>query len=86
MDSKKYVSYDNLVEYDALMKSDIEKKDTAVLNTVARAYETLTGSEEKLESAKTYTDEKLAVYEFVTTDDIDTICGSSIVSASEVSV
>ena len=37
-----------------------------------------------LSSAKTYTDEQVANYEFITTDDIDTICGTTIQLASEV--
>ena len=31
MESKKYVSYENLIEYDSLMKSEIDEKDANIL-------------------------------------------------------
>lgn len=77
---KKFLSLPRLQEYDALLKQEIDTNDTATLNS-AKSY-----SDGNLNTSKTYTDTKVQNYEFITVEEIDAICGTSIAMASEVEV
>lgn len=52
-------------------------------NVITTTYETVTNAQTKYDEIDTQIDEKIAFDDFPTPDDIDTICGGTIVAASE---
>lgn len=83
MATKKFMSLERLQEYDTLIKQEISKGDSSVKSYVNGELAKKADSTHNHDD-KYYTQYEIDAMEFITTDDIDTICGASIVSASEV--
>ncbi|MBO5828727.1 MAG: hypothetical protein J6R59_09780 [Paludibacteraceae bacterium] len=81
MATKKYLSLERLTEYDALIKASIIQGDESALETAKSYTDTQIAS---IPSVDAYTKTEIDNYEFITIADIDTICNSNIVPASEV--